>query len=189
MTSPPDESAKGLKKHLFLVSCSRIIHSSGKPITYLFAVNAHCPPEALIYENWGLVELVDVAQTDILRGELGVARTGLQARVPEREWSISVGNAGGILFHESLPEGGWDESELTEVIARIPSGVVIIEKSLVSTFSMACNMAHISYSVHQHKGPLCADCIKFGCEGSLECDQRSADEKQEILKGKRFELK
>lgn len=176
------------RAHLFLVACPYVFHSAGKPITYLFALNSHCPQEALEYENWGLVELVDVPETEIVRGGPEVAHRDLQSLVPEREWRIVVGNSRGPIFQKGLAESGWDENALKDVIEDIPESVLIIQQRLLSTFTMACDMAHRSYELHRHNSPLCVDCLKFGCEGPKKCDQRTPDEKDEIVEGRKFRL-
>ena len=176
------------RPQLFLVSCPYVFHSAGKPVTYLFALNSRCPPEALEYENWGLVELVDTGESDIVRGGPEVAKRDLQSRTPEREWRILVGNEGGLLFRESVAEGGWDENDLKDIIPSIPASVLIIQQRLEGTFTIACDMAHVTYSLHRHDAPLCADCLQFGCRGPVKCDQRTPDEKAEIDEGKRFRL-
>jgi hypothetical protein len=170
------------------VSCPYVFHSAGKPVTYLFAINSRCPPEALEYENWGVIELVDNTDTEIVRGGPEVARKDLQSRVPEREWRISVGNGEGLLFQESIVEGGWDENALKDVIRQIPPSVLIIQQRLEGTFMMACDMAHATYQLHRHSAPLCADCVQFGCKGPNECDQRTVNEKKEIKEGRKYRL-
>ncbi len=129
------------KPHLYIVTCPYVFHSAGKPITYLFAVNADCSPEALGYENWGLVELVDVPETEIVRGGPEMAKKDLQSRVPEREWRIVVGNGQGPIFQERIDEGGWDENVLKDIIEHIAESVIIIQQRLLATFTMACDMA------------------------------------------------
>jgi hypothetical protein len=176
------------KPHLFLVSCPYVFHHEGKPITYLFAINSKCPPQALEYKNWGIVELVASAETDIVRGGPEVARKDLQSRVPDRDWRITVGNSKGILFQESISEGGWDENALKDIIPRLPSSVLIIEQRLETIFSMACDMAHKSYFLHRHPAPLCVDCVQFGCKGPIQCEQRTPNEKAEIEGGRKFRL-
>ena len=184
----PTNDENGEKAHLFLVSCPYVFHHDNNPITYLFAVNSKCPPEALEYENWGLVELVDNPEKEIIRGGPEVARLDLQSRVPEREWKISVGNKKGLLFQEAVPEGGWDENALKDIIPKIPQSVLIIQQRLENTLKMACNMAHISYKLHRHPAPLCVDCVQFGCKGPLSCDQRTPSEKDKLEAGRRFRL-
>jgi hypothetical protein len=183
-----ESTNRGERPHFFLVSCPYVFHHAGKPVTYLFAVNSRCPPEALEYESWGVVELIDNTSTEIVRGGPEVARKDLQSRVPEREWRMSVGNSDGLQFQESITEGGWDENALKDIIPRIPASVLIIQQRLEKTFAMACDMAHASYKLHRHKAPLCADCVQFGCKGPNDCDQRTANEKEEIKAGRRYYL-
>lgn len=184
----PTSASHEERPHLYLVSCPFVFHHAGKPITYLFAFNSRCPDEALEYENWGLVELVDNSDTEIIRGGPEVARKDLRSRVPGRNWKISVGNQDGLLFQETLPEGGWDENALKDVLEDVPQSVLIIQQSLETTFQMACDMAHISYVLHRHTAPLCADCVQFGCRGANSCDQRTEEEKIKIEAGRRFHL-
>ncbi len=176
------------RPHLYIVTTPYVFHSASKPITYLFAVNAQCSPEALKYENWGLVELVDVLQTEIVRGGPELTKRDLQSRVPEREWRIVVGNDQGPIFQERIDEGGWDENVLKDIIERMPESVIIIQQRLLSTFTMACDMAHASYEVQRHAAPLCVDCLKFGCEGPKRCEQRTPDEVVQFQEGRKFRL-
>ncbi len=176
------------RPRLYIVTCPYVFHSANKPITYLFAVNAQCSPQALEYENWGLVELVDVQETEIVRGGPEVAKRDLQSRVPEREWRIVVGNDQGPIFLERIDEGGWDENVLKDIIERMPESVIIIQQRLLSTFTMACDMAHATYEVQPHAAPLCVDCLKFGCDGPRRCDQRTPDERVELQEGRKFRL-
>ena len=74
------------------------------------------------------------------------------------------------------------------VIPKIPESVLIIQHRLESTLKMACNMAHISYTLHRHPAPLCVDCVQFGCKGPMSCDQRTPAEKDKLEAGRRFRL-
>lgn len=182
------ENREKEKAHLFLVACPYVFDPEGKKVTYLFAINSGCPPEALGHRNWGVVELVEAAYTKIVRGAVGAAKEDLQSRVSDREWRIVVGNKEGPLFRERLPEEGIDETRLVSVIRRIPSSVLLIQESLLTTFTTACSMAGVTYRLHHHTEPLCADCVKFGCEGPESCVQRRPDEKERIEKGSKFRL-
>ncbi len=172
------------KSRLFLVSCPRIVHSRGKPITYLFVVNAGCPPEALEHENWGLVERINASDTDIVRGGFDADRMDLGSRDPEREWRISVGNANGVLMQEKLLEEARDENALIGIVRRLPPSVLLIQESLVEAFTAACDEAQVTYRLHVNKEHLCADCLEFGCDG---CEKRSKGE-VEGLEGTKFHL-
>jgi hypothetical protein len=172
------------RNHLFLVSSPRIIHSRKRPITYLFVVNAGCPPEALEYENWGLVERGNASETDIVRGGFDAARMDLGSRVPEHEWRISVGNSNGVLMQEKLLEEDSGDSALRSIVRRLPPSVLLIQEALVEAFTAACDETQVTYKVHVNKELLCADCLQFGCNG---CDKK-AKEETEGLEGTKFHL-
>ena len=178
----------GSPAHLFLVSCPYVFDPKGTRVTYLFAVNSGCPPEALTHKNWGVVELVDADGTRVVRGPADRTKEDLQSRIPDREWRIVVGNKEGVLFRKRLHEEGIDETRLVGIIRGIPSGVLLIQDSLVNVFTTACSMAGITYQLHHHDEPLCADCVKFGCEGPQECQQRQPLEIKKIEEGKKFWL-
>ena len=178
-----NEGDQGQNVHLFLVSCPHVAHSKGNPITYLFVVNASCPPEARQHENWGLVEQVGVSDTEIVRGGIGETKMDLESKVSPREWRILVGNREGLLFQETLAEEG-EESRLEETVKRIPRSVLLIQEGLVDAFTRACRSANVDYKVHVNRFALCADCVEFGCDG---CAKKSRDE-EEGLEGEKFHL-
>ncbi len=170
------------KAHLFLVSCPHVAHSKGNPITYLFVVNASCPPEARQHENWGLVERVGVSETEIVRGGIGEAKMDLESKDPHREWRILVGNKDGLLFQVKVVEG--EEGQLEEAVKRIPRSVLLTQDALVEDFTAACRSAEVSYQLHVNRFALCADCLEFGCDG---CAKKSDDERKG-LEGEKFHL-
>jgi len=172
------------KSRLFLVSAPRIIHSRNKPITYLFVVNAGCPPEALEYENWGLVERVTAQETDIVRGGFDAKRMDLASRIPEHEWTISVGNSNGVLVQEKVIEEAREDNPLNSIVRRLPPSVLLVQAGLVEAFTAACDEAQVTYQLHVNKELLCADCVQFGCKG---CDKKSKEE-VEGLEGTKFRL-
>lgn len=170
--------------HIFLVSSPQVAHSQGTPITYLFVVNASCPPEVRQRENWGLIERVDAPNREIVRGGLGDTRMHLDSRDATHEWKISVGNSNGLLYHEKMPEREGEDLDLTSMVKRIPASVLLIEDGLLDAFTSACRKANISYAVHVNEFPLCADCVEFGCDG---CGKRSEVDKKG-LEGTKFHL-
>ncbi len=183
-TNSENQGDESPNAHLFIVSCPQVNHPQGSPITYLFVVNASCPPEARRHENWGLVEQVPVSETQIARGGIGETKMALDSRAPGREWKISVGNKEGLLFQETVAAEEGRESLLEETVKRLPRSVLLVQDGLVDAFTKACRSGNVGYQVHVNRFALCADCVELGCDG---CGKKS-DEEKEGLEGEKFRL-
>jgi hypothetical protein len=130
------------------------------------------------------VEQAPVSETQIARGGVGEAKMPLDSRAPGREWKISVGNKEGLLFQETVAAEEGRESQLEEMVKRLPRSVLLIQDSLVDAFTKACRSSDVSYQVHENPFALCADCVELGCDG---CGKRT-DQEKEGLEGDKFHL-